>query len=178
MPDQNQGKLPGLPVDAFGEKSQDPTKNVLDLVKLVVERQDSLRDAESKRIDQRIEDREKESIQRWSSLKELIEEGLRSSEKAVGAALATQKEAVTKAENAAEKRFEGVNEFRATLSDQQARLMPRSEVEVVLKAQNEKIEAVQTRLDKSEGGKAGITQFIGYILFGITIIGFLITQLK
>ncbi len=42
-------------------------------------------------------------------------------------ALAAADKAVTKAETATEKRFEGVNEFRATLADQAARLLPREE---------------------------------------------------
>lgn len=42
-------------------------------------------------------------------------------------ALAAADKAVTKAEIATEKRFEGVNEFRATLADQANRLMPREE---------------------------------------------------
>ncbi len=48
-------------------------------------------------------------------------------DEAVKAALATSKEAVTKAEIATEKRFEGVNEFRSALSDQSATLLPRNE---------------------------------------------------
>ena len=42
-------------------------------------------------------------------------------------ALAAADKAVTKAEIATEKRFEGVNEFRQTLADQASRLMPREE---------------------------------------------------
>ncbi len=50
--------------------------------------------------------------------------------------------AVSKAEAASEKRLDAVNEFRATLSDQQRTLMPRSEVEALMKATNDKIEVV------------------------------------
>jgi len=45
-------------------------------------------------------------------------------------ALSASKEAVSKAETATEKRFEAVNEFRSTLSDQAANLIPRSEANV------------------------------------------------
>ncbi len=45
-------------------------------------------------------------------------------------ALAAADKAVTKAEIATEKRFEGVNEFRSTLADQAARLMPREEAQI------------------------------------------------
>lgn len=44
-------------------------------------------------------------------------------------ALAAADKAVTKAEIATEKRFEGVNEFRATLADQALRLIPREEAQ-------------------------------------------------
>jgi hypothetical protein len=57
------------------------------------------------------------------------EERFNSSQLAVDAALNAAEKATTKAEGAAEKRFEAVNEFRATLSDQQRTLMPRSEAE-------------------------------------------------
>lgn len=176
MPESNQGKLPGLPVDAFGEKTIDPTKNVLDLISKVIHRQDDLREAESKRVDQLIAEKDKQYQQRFGDTKIAVDAALIAADKAVSAALANQKEAVTKAESAAEKRFESVNEFRATLSDQQSRLMPRSEVEVIMKAQNEKIGDMQTRLDKTEGKGTGMNQSMGWILFAITIIGFLITR--
>ncbi len=48
-------------------------------------------------------------------------------EKAVAAALAAAKEAVTKAEVAAEKRFDSVNEFRNTLKDQTGTFVTRNE---------------------------------------------------
>lgn len=44
------------------------------------------------------------------------------------AALASSKEAVQKAEVATEKRFESVNEFRATLTDQAAKFITRKEI--------------------------------------------------
>jgi hypothetical protein len=51
----------------------------------------------------------------------------------------TASNAVQKAEIAAEKRFDGVNEFRATLADQQRNLIPRTEVDVLVQGINEKI---------------------------------------
>jgi TolA-binding protein len=73
----------------------------------------------------------------WGQVREYIDlhfqrvdERFLAQEKAVAAALAAAKEAVAKAEAASEKRFEGVNEFRGTLSDQQRTLMPRAEAEM------------------------------------------------
>lgn len=78
-------------------------------------------------------------------------------EKAVAAALAAAKEAVAKAEAAAEKRFEGLNEFRGTLKDQQATLMPRAEVLALLKSMDEKIQnndgRISAIISRGEGGE-------------------------
>lgn len=63
-------------------------------------------------------------------------------EKAVNAALTAAKEAVSKAETSAEKRFDSVNEFRAQLSDQAATFMPRMESEQRMSTLDEKIGAV------------------------------------
>ena len=48
---------------------------------------------------------------------------------AVNAALAAADRAVTKAELAAERRFEGLNELRGAMQDQQRNLIPRAEVD-------------------------------------------------
>jgi hypothetical protein len=53
-------------------------------------------------------------------------------EKATTAALTTSEQAKLKAETATEHRFAGVNEFRSTLSDQAARFITKSEVELKL----------------------------------------------
>lgn len=165
-----------MPNNEIVKTNPDPTKNVLDLVNAAIRRQDDLMAAESLRVDQLIVEKEKESIQRWTSLKELIESGLTATEKAVNVALSNQKEALQKAENATERRFESVNEFRNTLGDQQRTLMPRSEVEVIIKAQDSKIDAVQARLDKTEGKGTGVSQSLGWILAAITILGFIISN--
>lgn len=68
---------------------------------------------------------------------------------ATDAALAAAERAVLKAEAAAEKRFEGVNEFRATLADQQRTLIPRAEVDVIVRGLNTTIAALEKTLDGS-----------------------------
>src|ERR1700690_3249408 len=69
-------------------------------------------------------------------------------EKAVAAALAAAKEAVAKAEAAAEKRFDAVNEFRATLKDQQGTLMPRAETLALLRSMDEKVQNNNDRINQ------------------------------
>ena len=61
---------------------------------------------------------------------------------ATKSALAASDRAVNKAEVASEKRFDAVNEFRATLSDQQRNLMPRNEVEILINGLNEKVDSL------------------------------------
>lgn len=60
----------------------------------------------------------------------------------VALALAASEKAVSKAETANEKRFEGVNEFRAQLSDQANTFIPRAEARALL-------DAISSRLDES-----------------------------
>ncbi len=90
-------------------------------------------------------------------------------EKAVAAALAAAKEAVTKAENSAEKRFDSVNEFRNTLKDQQATLISRNEAEVRFKSLEEKIVALTARQNQATGSGEGAAQLWGYIVGAIGI---------
>ena len=85
--------------------------------------------------------------------------------------------AVNKAETATEKRFEGVNEFRAQLGDQSRTLMPRIETEVLLKNVNDKIEALTIKVEKSGNIKAGGNQMIAYIVAAISLIVTIITLL-
>ncbi len=61
-------------------------------------------------------------------------------------ALSASDKAVTKAEMAAEKRFEGINEFRKTLSDQAAHFMPRLECIAKLDAFSVKLEDLKKEL--------------------------------
>ena len=87
-------------------------------------------------------------------------------DKAIQAALVSAEKAVAKAENAAERRFEGVNEFRKALSDQTATFIPRAEYETALaalaarvNANAERVAALElrltSRLDRGEGADAG-----------------------
>lgn len=94
---------------------------------------------------------------------------------AVEAALAGQEKAVAKAENAAERRFEGVNEFRAQLGDQQRTLMPRQECEVRLKALESQIETLSNAYIERAGAKAGARDSWAYIVGAIGVLIALLT---
>ena len=103
------------------------------------------------------------------------EQRFTASEKAINAALAAADRAVMKAETAAEKRFESVNEFRGTLSDQQRSLMPRSEADVEFRAMRQIIDDLKTRMDKNEGKSKGFeTSWLIFIGLGgliLTLLG-------
>lgn len=101
---------------------------------------------------------------------------------ATQAALAAADRAVNKAETASEKRFDAVNEFRATLADQQRNLMPRNETELLIKALNEKIDSLNlttiSRQSQSVGQKEGIGIITGVAVLVSIIVGVLFRFLK
>lgn len=84
------------------------------------------------------------------------------------------KEAVLKAENATERRFESVNEFRGTLDNQQRTLIPRAEVDVIVKGLEGKIDTNTKQLAALNAERMGIRGGWGYaigLLGAISIIG-------
>jgi hypothetical protein len=89
---------------------------------------------------------------------------------ATKAALAAADRATSKAEAAAEKRFEGVNEFRGQLSDQARTLMPRQEVEIVNKGISDRLDKLEEKVISGEGRGIGVGQGIAYIvgILGLT----------
>lgn len=102
-------------------------------------------------------------------------ERFKSQKEATSMALASADRAVTKAEMAAEKRFEAVNEFRNTLSDQQRTLMPRQEAELSISQIRHELERIRQRDDRDSGRGSGINQFwiaiIGVISIASMIAG-------
>lgn len=85
-------------------------------------------------------------------------------EKAVAAALQAAKEAVLKAEIAAEKRFDAVNEFRGQLADQARSFMPRAESELTAQALSEKIDNIQGLLGSIGGRSEGVNAVVGFVI--------------
>lgn len=99
-------------------------------------------------------------------LREYFEQKFESSDKAVAAALAAAEKAVLKAENANEKRFENVNEFRQTLSDQQKLFATKIETQLI----NEGIVArLKTIEDKHalESGERGGAKNLWIVILGV-----------
>lgn len=93
---------------------------------------------------------------------------------AINAALLAAEKAVTKAEAANQRRFEGVNEFRQTLSDQAATFLSRAEFEAQRRADDTQRKAddlrmrdLAARVDKTEGKSAGLNAGWGYLIGAI-----------
>lgn len=104
----------------------------------------------------------------------------------VALALAASDKAVSKAEAANEKRFEGINEFRGQLQLASQSLMPRSEATQLAGALSERMDAsikgietvltdLKSRLDRQEGKSGGYSSGAGALVAGIGVIATLIT---
>lgn len=104
--------------------------------------------------------------ERYATQTKALDAAFKAAEQAVAVALANAEKATIKAEDAANKRFESVNEFRQTLTDQAATFMPRAEYESAHKALDDKFEteakrnanaiaALASRMDRGEGTTAG-----------------------
>lgn len=78
----------------------------------------------------------------FRALEQLVDTRFDAAEKLVMASLAGAEKAVTKAEAAAERRFESVNEFRNSLSDQASRLISRSEADARFNAVGDKLSEI------------------------------------
>lgn len=108
------------------------------------------------------------------SLKEYFEAligGLRDN---VTTAMAAADKAVNKAEQASERRFEGVNEFRQTLSDQAATFVTRNEHASDAKVMQQKYEALSTQFSdlrsELQGRNKGVGMSAQVVLAGVTIL--------
>jgi hypothetical protein len=117
-------------------------------------------------MDRRLAAADALNVQRIDDLRELMLTGQRTAQEAVQAALTAAKEAVITAQAAAEKRFDGVNEFRQTLSDQTATFLPRAEYAAAQGAISDRVAAnadrlgalelrLTRRLDRGDGESAG-----------------------
>lgn len=91
-------------------------------------------------------------------------------EKAVREALLAAERAVQVAEANAEKWRMNSNEWRGAMNDRERNLMPRIEAERAIAANSEKIDALATRLDRTEGRSGGLHSGWLWILGGVGLI--------
>ena len=118
-------------------------------------------------IDQRMIDQEK-----------AMEKAFVAQEKAVASAFEASNTAIVKSEVASEKRFESVNEFRQTLSDQAAAFLPRAEADRVTTSNAEKIQGLTDRLNRMDaqdtGSKITMGKMFAMLAAGGTILSIVI----
>lgn len=114
----------------------------------------------SREMGRRFEETDKRYNQRYEAQQQSLKEQFIASEKAVLNAMASADRAVLKAEASAEKRFESVNESKATLFQQAASFLPRSEAEANFKALNEKVATLRELTSASSGKSEGFGQVI------------------
>jgi hypothetical protein len=97
-------------------------------------------------------------------------------EKNINIAMVSADKAINKSEMAVEKRFDSVNEFRASLADQSALMMPRAEYTVqhqtVVDRVNEVAARVSSLEDKGAGKREATTGIGSSITFALGIAGF------
>ncbi len=108
------------------------------------------------------------------TLKELIEQRFAANEKAMSAALAAAEKAVDKAEQAQQRVNITQNEFRGTLKDQAADLMPRAETESLVRELNGKIDDLKKSRDETGGHRSGVNFSVGMFFSGIGALGVII----
>lgn len=66
------------------------------------------------------------------------------------------------------------NEFRGALQDVGEKQMPRTEAEALFKAQAEKVDALQARMDRTEGRSGGIGASWGWLVGAVGLVGAII----
>ena len=117
-----------------------------------------------------LEERERRYGQRFTDLETALRAALAASEKAIG-----------KAEVATERRFESVNEFRQTLSDQARDFMTRTEAIALternterIREQADRLQELTNRVNRSEGRGTGITAGWGYLVGGVSLIAIIV----
>jgi hypothetical protein len=131
----------------------------------------SLRD----HLERRLDDQAKLYEQRIVELDRRYGDRASAQEAAVKAALASAERATAKAEVSIEARLASQNEFRQTLSDQAARLMPRAEAEAAAKGLSERLVGLASRMDTHEGTGFGMTRLWALIGGGLFLVLALVT---
>lgn len=123
------------------------------------------------------------AITDFVSMKEYVDMRFDMLDKQVTMSLAASDRAVQKAEFASDKRFESVNEFRATLSDNSRLFMPRLEYEqahrnledritTIASASDTRINGLMDRLNRREAEWHGLNRGWMYL---VGVMGFIAT---
>lgn len=156
----NGGVSAEVPLRDFLSSRQDQQRAEL------IERIESL----SRHMQQIIDERDRQYAQRFAAQQDAVEAALASQKELSAQALAAAKEAVDKAEGAANDRFNSVNEFRSTLSDQASNFVNKSTAEARFNALEEKVNSVYDRLNASQNKVEGSANAWGGIITVISVL--------
>jgi hypothetical protein len=128
--------------------------------------------------DQRHERSKVEAKELRDSQRNEINIAIQGVEKLLAAAIDANREAVTKVEIANEKRFEGVNEFRGQLSDQQSHFVTRVELDGIKQGVAKQFELfgtqlrdLQDRMNRDQGKGVGLNAGWQYLIAVIAAAG-------
>ncbi len=121
------------------------------------------------------EERDRRYSQQLAAIEREFHEHIERARDETRSALMASEKAVSKAEQAMEKRLDAVNEFRAQLSDMIGTFIPRLEAEQRIGAIAEKIDDLATRIDKSEGKGIGLNIGWVYLLGAVAALGTVFT---
>jgi hypothetical protein len=102
--------------------------------------------------------------QRYAAQVRAVDAAFLAQQTAMRADLAAQKEAVTKAENAADKRFELLNELRSGVATKEAH-----------EALEKRVNELAARLDKTEGRSTGLNAGWVYLLGAVAAMGTIVS---
>jgi phosphopantetheinyl transferase (holo-ACP synthase) len=168
----------GYPYRVGGETSGDnvPLRDYLSIrIDTLSVEIDQLRSEMMKIMDER----DQRYGQRFQAQQEAVNAALQAAKEAVANALSAAKEAVLKAEISVEKRFEGVNEFRQTLTDQALTFLNKDAAEQRFKALEELERANAARIDainnRAEGGNDLWVILLGVVGAIALLVGFFFT---
>ena len=100
---------------------------------------------------------------------QLVNTAIKSVEQSAQAALSASEKATTKAEASSEKRFEGTNEWRATVQDLIKDTVSRTEVDAKMLAVDKEMSGIVSRIDRIEAKGLGIQTGWGILVTVITL---------
>lgn len=101
--------------------------------------------------------------ERYAMQSKAVDAALASQQAITQSALMAAEKAVSKAETAAEKRFEGLNEFRQTLSDQANLFITRSEAMSIIERNTADIGEIKDRINTMQGRGSGLNAGWSYL---------------
>jgi hypothetical protein len=113
-------------------------------------------------VQRQLDDMRRMLDDRYETQTKAVEAAFGAADRAVQAALQAAEKAVNKAETAADKRFEAVNEFRGQLADQAATFLSRTEADVRITALTDRLNAIESRLDVTQGRSTGYSSLFGW----------------